>query len=95
MNAFPSRYPKQVSVAHYDATQEVRISMGEIHAGRTEYCKESFYVTGDEAATVSMKVAISAKNLRIPVTSHVQISIVPTTIKLSVAEVVQFAKSRR
>jgi hypothetical protein len=95
MNAFPSRYAKQVSVAHYDATQEVRISMGEIHAGRTEYCKESFYVTGDESATVSMKVAVSAKNLRIPVTTHVEISIVPTTIKLSVAEVVQFAESRR
>jgi hypothetical protein len=93
MGAFPSQHPKQISVEHYDAAQEVRINMGDVHAGRTEYCKESFYITGDEAATVSVKVTISAKNLRIPVTSSVTISIVPTAVKLSVDEIVRIAKT--
>jgi len=95
VRAFPSRHPKHISVEHYDALQEVRVNIGEIHAGRTEYCKESFYVTGDEAATVSMKITISAKNLRIPVTSSVTISIIPTTLKFSVDEIVQIAKTHR
>jgi hypothetical protein len=84
---------RQISVEHYDAIQEVRIKMGEVHAGRTEYSKGSLYVTGDEAATVSMKVTISAKNLRIPVTSSVTIHIVPTALKLSVQEVVKLSKT--
>jgi hypothetical protein len=92
MGHLVSRHPKQISAEHYDAVQEVRITMGEVHAGRTEYCKESFYVTGDEAATVSMRVTISAKNLRIPVTSSVTIDIAPTTVKFSVDEIVQIAK---
>lgn len=65
----PEQY---VFAERYGDTAEVKIHMGNIQPGRTEFSKEPFFVGASKACVLTMRATISANNLRLPGTVRCQ-----------------------
>jgi Putative DNA-binding domain len=89
----PRRKPCVVA-GHYGKTAEVRIHMGSIQPGRTEFSPEPFFVAASQASVVTMRATISANNLRLPVSGTVEIRITPRFASPTVEQIVEYATQR-
>jgi hypothetical protein len=83
-----------VDVGLYGEAYEVRIVLGNIQPGRTEYSASPFYLTSERSREISFEATISANNLRVPTTAIVEIKIEPLPKTLSVEDIVKNGKSR-
>jgi hypothetical protein len=83
------------TIGAYGQTLEVKVQIGNVQPGRTEYSAEPLFISSEVACGVSMKATISANNLRLPVSSTIEIKITPLPRDVTVAQIVGLGDDRR
>jgi hypothetical protein len=78
--------PERVEVRKFGELYEVRFHMGTVQPGTTAWSKEAFYIGARQMTEVTVKVTISANNLRIPVSGVAAFSIEATSRKVEVSD---------
>ncbi|MGA2324854.1 MAG: ATP-binding protein [Bryobacteraceae bacterium] len=78
---------QRVRVGRYGDRYEVRIQIGTVQPGTTQWSDESFYVGARCPVTAIARVQMSANNLRTPITLEAEIAIEVKRVRVSVEDV--------
>jgi hypothetical protein len=91
----PVNRDRCVQVGQYGNTFEVRIRIGTVQPGTTQWSDESFYIGGREPMTAVARIQITANNLRAPVTLNAAIEIKVKRLRARMKDITSFgAKSQ-
>jgi len=85
------RIASEPTVGCYASVYELRVPIGNIQPGITEFSSEPFYVTSTVAETVTMEVTISADNLSKPISLTIAVEFQPRTGTLSLQRLLEEA----
>lgn len=89
----PANFPGRphLQVGRYGDKYEVRVPIGTVQPGTTQWSPESFYIGAPDPITVVPRIQISASNLRAPVTLSGEIRIAVTPVQMSVVDITSLA----
>lgn len=82
-----------VHARRYGNNYEVRIQIGTVQPGTTQWSHEPFYIGALHPMTAVARVQISANNLRTPITLRTEIEIQVKRVHVSVEDVASLCKS--
>ncbi len=82
------RYAGRVDVSKFGSRFEIRTELGNLQPGTAAWSKDSFYVGARIPQTVKADVAISANNLRTPMTMKAEIEIEVALEPLQISEMI-------
>jgi hypothetical protein len=77
--------PERVEVRKFGELYEVRSHIGTVQPGTTAWSREAFYIGARKTTAVTVKVTLSANNLRIPVSGVAAFSIEATSRRVDLS----------
>ncbi len=81
------RRDQRVHVARYGDKYEVRIQIGTVQPGTTQWSDEPFYIGAHHGMTVIARIQISANNLRAPIALDAEIGIEVKRMQMSLTDI--------